>query len=495
MSTRVSPYEEEEEVEDTIPNPPPIPTVEYLMGKRPVNLRRRANQTLKDQIKERAAHLASREKGEGGGGQDSDDTYDSDGHSSRGSSVSSKEDHKHRHKKGSKHRRKRGGHKGDMGEGNVDWNYNQLMVPQSSPPRLRKKIDGANVLRRIPTPMPSQVDIPSKKTLNPLKLNFDSFDDINRVLEQAIQSASPSSLSPLNSPSSQSSPSSSLETSPLHRPQQATNARLSSVAYTSSAVPPSAAAVGSTGRSKRRAPKLQPHLQNKQITKQNIVSPHTANVHSSHPGSGGLPLTTQARSQPVRSAPIARIATTTAKTSVPATGGSSQPQSSINRPKLTRQLGQMESSTVNDDEADATMDDIELQLDEMKTMLVNASAKSMLHSSTIRPPSPELQHTSSTDEESDSETESSEYTSSSDYTSTSDTDDSSSEESSDEEMLMKPLTPKRPVLAKNIGNSQGKGGFNRLRMLTRYPRLFRKKVINLDTIKEIAEEVVYDVVS
>ena len=53
--------EPEEEEPDTIPEPPPVPTIEYLLGKRPVNLRWRANQTLKDQIKEKAAHLTTKE--------------------------------------------------------------------------------------------------------------------------------------------------------------------------------------------------------------------------------------------------------------------------------------------------------------------------------------------------------------------------------------------------------------------------------------------------
>ena len=61
--------------------------------------------------------------------------------------------------------------------------------------------------------------------------------------------------------------------------------------------------------------------------------------------------------------------------------------------------------------------------------------------------------------------------------------------------MKKPMVPKRPVLGRNSPHSQGKGGFNKLRMLARYPRLFRKKIINLDTIKEMAEEVVYDTVS
>lgn len=146
------------------------------------------------------------------------------------------------------------------------------------------------------------------------------------------------------------------------------------------------------------------------------------------------------------------------------------------------------------------MEDIELQLNEMKTRLLSVAKESMLHSSTIRPPSPEAaRQQQPNQEDTESDTESSDYTSSSEYTSTSDSDDSSSEESSDEEMQMKkPLTPKRPVVAKNIGgspNSPGMAGFNQLRKMTRYPRLFRKKIVNLDTIKEIAEEAVYDVVS
>lgn len=458
MSSRLRDGEEEPDGPDTIPDPPPTPTVEYLLGKRPVNLRRRANQTFKDQIQERAAHLAARERNTG---QDSDD-------SSVGSSVSSKG--KHRHKKGSKHRKKRTGHKG---EGDIEWNYNQLGVLQSSPSRSRKGLE------RIPTPMPSQVPLSgmsNKKTLTPVaqKLNFDTFDEMHQLIEQALSSTSPSSsLSPLNSPSSQSSPSSSLETSPLHK-----NQRAPPVPPSSPTSPHAGTAAGAGGRSKRGGPKLPPHMQNKQIAKQNIVDTRPA----------------AASSQPTGSQPTARTAPTSRLTNKrPAP----PPPTSSGKLKFFRQRGRTDNTpTVNDGEGDTTMDDIELQLDEMKSRLVDASAKSMLHPSTVRrPPSPELQH-ASTDEESESESESSEYTSSSDHTTTSESEDSSSEDSSDEEMQMKkPLVSKRPVVGKNAGHSQGKGGFNRLRMLSRYPRLFRKKIINLDTIKEIAEEVLYNTVS
>jgi hypothetical protein len=174
------------------------------------------------------------------------------------------------------------------------------------------------------------------------------------------------------------------------------------------------------------------------------------------------------------------------------------------KPGFFRQFGRSgkkknSNATVMDAEPDDTMDDIESQLNEMKKRLVTASAESMLHTSAARPPSPESRRTDEEEEsEEETDSESSEYTSGSEYSSTSESD-SSEEESSDEELQMrKPLAPKRPIMAKNVGmsaNSPGKGGFNRVRMLSRYPKLFRKRIVNLDTIKEMAEEIVYDAVS
>ena len=64
--------------------------------------------------------------------------------------------------------------------------------------------------------------------------------------------------------------------------------------------------------------------------------------------------------------------------------------------------------------------------------------------------------------------------------------------------LMKPQMPKRPIMARNIGMGRprrGLGGINRARLMARYPRLLRKKVIRLPTIDEVPEEILHEAVS
>ena len=485
-------YDEDVEIDDdmdsNIPEPPPLPTVEFLLGKRAVNLRKRINQSLKDQLKERAAHL-KKTKAADAGAADSDE---SDSHSSVASSRGSSKGRRHS-RRASRHKKKR---REEGEDGKMDWSYNKLSTsslghsrkerrPMDSPSRRKK------IMERKPTPLPSKVpmsDIRTVPSSAQQRLNFDAFDEMNKVLEHAIHSVSPSSTSPLNSPSSQSSPSSSLETSPLH------------VAHTSTGTagmppnaPPSSTANPSPGilRNKRGGPKLQPHLQNKQVTQQisKTASQHTQN---------GLP----GGSQVPRSAPIAKIGNNRNKLQQGVLLNSSPTNG--RGPQLSRQHGQIESSS---GDPDLTIDDMELQLAEMKTRLVHASANSM--QGNIRPPSTEVHNTSEEEEETDSETdESSEYTSSSETTTSSDSDDTT--DSSDEEVMKKPMTPKRLTMVRNpagvIGGAAARGrsggtggganqGFNRLRMLTRYPKLFRKRIINLDTIAEQAEEVVFEYVS
>jgi len=435
-------------VEDSIPEPPPLPTIEYLLGKKPVNLRKRFNQSLKDQLKEGAAQLKNGSKvgGEVGGTEDSDET--SSVASSRGSSKG-----RHRHRRGAKHRRKK---KDEEGEATGEWTNS----------KLNKTASPRKPLERKPTPMPSKVPV-SDVIGNPgntkQKLNFDAFDEMNQVLEQALQSVSPSSTSPLNSPSSQSSPSSSLETSPHHTATGTTPTN----GPTSNPFP-------GMSRNKRGGPKLPPHLQNKSAMQQPLAPP-------------------------AKTSPITKVGNNRGKNLGQARGNPAAGRS----PQLSRQEGRQESAT----DPDLTIDDMELQLVEMKTRLVHASANSMLGS--IRPPSTEVHNTSDEDDDEESESdsdESSEYTSTSETSSSSGSEDSS--ESSDEELQMKkPLTPKRLTMVRNPigaaaaaarGRAGGGGasrGFNRQRMLSRYPRLFRRRIVNLDTISEQAEEALYEYVS
>ena len=387
-------------VEDGIPEPPPLPTIEYLLGKKPVNLRKRFNQSLKDQLKEGATQLknSSRLGGESGGTEDSDET--SSVGSSRGSSKG-----RHRHRRGAKHRRKR---KDEEGEGSGEWTHS----------KLNKTASPRKALERKPTPMPSKVPVS---------------DIIGKP--SSLETSSHHTATPTNGPTSNPSPGMS--------------------------------------RNKRGGPKLPPHQQNKPANQQ----------------------------QPAPSvvSPITKVGNNRGKSQVQNRGNPTAGRG----PQLTRQEGHLESNS----DPDLTIDDMELQLVEMKTRLVHASANSM--QGNIRPPSAEIHNTSDEDdnEESESESdESSEYTSTSDTSSSSGSDDSS--ESSDEELQMKkPLMPKRLMMVRNPvgaaaaaarGRTGGGGtsrGFNRQRMLSRYPRLFRRRIINLDTITEQAEEALYEHVS
>ena len=60
-----------------------------------------------------------------------------------------------------------------------------------------------------------------------------------------------------------------------------------------------------------------------------------------------------------------------------------------------------------------------------------------------------------------------------------------------------PITVQRPVMARNAGMSRTvqTAGLNNVRKQTRYPRLLRKKVVNLDTIDEIQDEIIHEAVS
>ena len=53
-------------------------------------------------------------------------------------------------------------------------------------------------------------------------------------------------------------------------------------------------------------------------------------------------------------------------------------------------------------------------------------------------------------------------------------------------------------MVRNIGVGsprRGLGGVNRARMMTRYPRLLKKKPIRLLTVEEVPEEIVHEAVS
>ena len=418
--------------------------------------------------------------GNEGAGADSDD---SDGQGS----VSSVERKRHR-KKGAKKKKKKGR---DDDAGKVDnnkWNYNKHLVPEISPPRSRKV-----AMERYPTPMPSQNSMklsPSAKMAITQKLDFESaFDELSKDLEALA--GSPSSLSPIDSPSPKS-PISSVEASPIHKP-----------AVTSGFLKPARPApTPPSSGSKRGKPKLQPHLQNKQTVK------------SAKANTNAQP--TQTVAKPARISPISKIASGRNKGHQNKAMARSEKEaqqfvnmakkspadfmskltnaisSSPKQPRIARQMARSDNSSPPASNS-PTMDEIELQLNEMASVLTNA-----VNDISRRPPSPEFaRQKSDTDDLSESDTESSEYTSSSE-SSTSDTESSSDDSSGEDNELKRPLTPRRPIMARNIGMAAGLKGrgmkINRYRLLARFPKLLRKRMVHLETIHEVPEEKIFSAV-
>ena len=463
------------EGEDELPEPPPLPSVQYLLGKRSVNLRKRTIQTLKEQIQERAATMGNM-----------DDSYDSDSHSSVGSSQS--DQYKH-------HRRK---HKKKKSVKNItlieEQERNNL---QNSSPVIKRAQPG---FERFPTPFPNSLGSTRFIERMPIqqKIDFDSaFDEVTNELEALVNS--PSLFSPA---------------SPLPKgPGE------SSLAYKSAngkkllparQAPKPPDTSGSQKSTKRGGPKLLPHQKNKQEV-------HNAKQASSgslstpeHPKSGILGgklkfLHTKKQNQKQnqsQSSVIGQDATALASKD-PAQFVSVLSQAIKSSPKLPRFMRQTsqtdtKSGTKPESTTPMDIDEIELQLNEMKLMLESA-AGATVSTDSKRPPSPEP--SGAGDEMSDTDSDSTEYTSSSDEeTDSSATDDSSSEDSSDQESgKKKPPGPRRPIMARNIGmagSSRARGmGFNRARMLSRYPRLLGRRVIYLETVEEASEEVVYIAVS
>ena len=462
--------------EGDLPEPPTLPSIEYLLGKRPVNLRKRTVQTLKEQIKERAANM-----------RNTDDSYDSDSHSSVGSSQSDQY---------KRHRRKRKKRKSARNTTNIE--EEEGAVLQNSPSRVLRASPG---LERFPTPFPSFIGNTRFAERMPLqqKIDFDSaFDEVTNELEALANS--PPSFTPvgLSSISSvRSSPAPNLiDGKSSHSTQKPPLSHASSVQRDISA--------GQTTQksSKRGGPKLLPHQKSKQ-------EPHAKHHAMSNVSSSALEPQKQKvlrrffgtkKHKMKQSDPPALIKSGKDATSL----ASDDPVQFINilsqaiksSPKQPRFLKQASSQSIQPESAPMDIDEIELQLSEMKLMLESAAGSTT--SNSIRPPSPEFVRTSA--ETSDTESDSTEYTSSSDEdTETSDTDDTSSEDSSNEGQRKKASGQRRPIMARNIGmgdHPRTRGfGFNRARMLSRYPRLLGRTVIYLDTIEEASEEIIYLTVS
>ena len=491
--------------EERLPEPPPLPTVDYLLGKRPANLRGKTSTTLKEEVKEKAAAIK----------QDSDDgtvTYidsdnDSDSHSSHSShsSVSSTHsDRKHKKKK----KRKKKGQKGETTDVSIQWTYNKLTVPQSSPPRERNFFPN----ERMPTPIPNTFTGGNLPT--PRKLDF----DMKQVASPPSQS--PSSLSPLSSlsPRSPISPVSSQEVSPARRPggeeltgylkpsrvappppanksnlanrtaqTNRTSAKQGS-AKTTAVQPSTSPRKTTTGtQPKRAAPKLPPNVQNrqKQIANTGVLKSPPPNQTRASP----ISKISSSRKSQGRAATKSATAKVTGQQ--PSNRSPNEFMAALNqavasspgKPSIVQQMGRNggRSPSSSPGTHSPTIDEIELQLDAMKSTLAGAALQPMWLLQ--RPPSPER---------GDSGTDSSESTSSSDDSS-SDSDTSSDDSSDDDDMV----APKRPIMARNPSMESGKGygGFNRARLLARYPRLLRKRVVRLPTIDEVPEEIIYTTVS
>ena len=466
-----SPYEESEHDfyfadEEDLPEPPPLPTVEYLLGKRPVNLRKRASETLKQQIQQKMNILGNEAD------KDSDETYDSDDRSSVGSAKSDSK--KPRRKKSTKRQKKK---KGAKDGSDVISKHNK--IPGS--PQRERRIDR----ERHPTPIPLQ---PKSYFLDDrmpaLQLDFDAvFDDVEKELNKVQSSLSneddtPSSLSPLNSPSPHSplSPPGSIEASPLHSATvPAGGGKVKKAPVKNDVTAPVQKKIP-----KRAAPKLPAHLKlkSKQDTpkikaaeKQTKPSP-IARILSARSKSQQPPQPSQ-KNKKVAKSPTDFMAALSHAIS------SSPPQ-----PRIVRQHGMVDNnSTSNPGTHSPTMEEIEDEIKQMESVLSQPSKGTQQ-----RPPSP-------TNEESDTDTDTTDNTSSSESSSSSDSDDSSSDSSDSEEDIKRPSAPKRPVMARNIGisgNARARVmGFNRARMLARYPRLLRRKIIRLETIVEKPEEMLH----
>ena len=483
-----------DEDEENLPEPPPLPTVDYLLGKRPANLRGKTNVTLEEEVREKAA--AINVESDDGTITYIDSDNDSDSHSSHSSVSSTHSERKHKKKK----KKKRKSQKAEST--NTQWTYNKLSLPQSSPPRERKNY----VNEKMPTPIPMTTTVGNLPT--PRKLDFDT----KLVASPTSQSPSypPDSLSP-KSPTSPPSQ----EISPAHRanegltgylkparaapppsvnksnlPNQTAQAKQTTAktAVQSSTSPQKAT---SGIQPKRVAPKLPPHVQNRQ--KQNA---NAATILQSLPPrqTKASPIAKLSSSRKSQGRTATKSATAKVIRDSPSNRSPNEFMAALNRavasspskPTIVRQMGRNDSHSPSSSPGthSPTIDEIELHLDAMKSTLAGAALQPMRLRQ--RPPSPKAE------EKVDSDTDSSEYTSSSDDSSSE--SDTSSEDSSDDGGM---VAPKRPIMARNPSMERAKsyGGFNRARLLARYPRLLRKRVVRLPTIEEVPEEIIYTTVS
>ena len=320
-------------MEEELPVPPPLPTMEYLLGKRPSNLRGKGHSPHSKHATD------SRDEG-------SEDNSDIDSDHSSVSSTQS--DSRTQQKKKGKKKKKKSPKEDDV----FDWQYSQLTVPHSSPPRERKKI-----MTRRPTPPPNLF-----KPVYGLSNDVNhAFDEVSRQLEMDSLSESPSSLSPLHSPSPKSPVSPPNHVSPSHNFNQV--AGQANNKATSRPVP------------KRAAPKLPPHLQNKQGMQSNQATSSDQKVIKTTPisqkGSSRTkaPLRQQQQPQQTGNAPIGNPDMFMAVLNEVIS-------SSPKQPRIMRQLGHQPSPP---EYRSPPPSGVDLQLDMMRTMVANRSNVSSLY--------------------------------------------------------------------------------------------------------------------
>lgn len=158
--------------EENLPTPPHLPTLGYLLGKRPPNLRG----------KKHSSRSMSGEDSK----WDDDDEHISDRDSDHSSVSSTQSDGKSQHKKRAK-KKKRGPREDDV----FDWQYNKLTVPQSSPPRERK-----GITRKL-TPTPTKPTFRGHNSVIDDKLKIGSLSDSPSSLNsQKSPTTSPNRVSP-----------------------------------------------------------------------------------------------------------------------------------------------------------------------------------------------------------------------------------------------------------------------------------------------------------
>ena len=151
-----------------------------------------------------------------------------------------------------------------------------------------------------------------------------------------------------------------------------------------------------------------------------------------------------------------------------------------------------------------TMDDIEHQLQDVLKILANNLSS---YEKGRQPHSPKGEEEEKEEEEEEGDDESGSDTPSSSEEeedgeeggSSPDEEENNGHQSHHRRGLTPPITVNRPVMARNAGMSRSSNvrtaGLNNVRKQTRYPRLLKKKVVNLETIEEIQDELIHEAVS